>query len=48
MRENVRRNEEREDVSLGMIFMAFLMAFASLSVIWFLAVVIKMQTIMFS
>ena len=48
MSELVKKNEEREEFSLGMAFMAFLMAIAALNGIWFLAVVIKMLTKMIS
>ena len=48
MSGHIRKNDEREELTLGMIFMAFLMAIAALNGIWFLAVIIKMQTIMLS
>ena len=34
--------EDKEMLSVGMIFMAFLMAIAALNGIWFLAVILKM------
>ncbi|MFC1845093.1 hypothetical protein ACFLZ5_09940 [Thermodesulfobacteriota bacterium] len=42
MAEYVRKNDEQEAFTFGMFFMAFIMAFASLTGIWFLAVLIKM------
>jgi hypothetical protein len=42
MAEYVRKNEEQEAFTFGMFFMAFLMGFASLTGIWFLAVLMKM------
>ena len=46
MTEYVRTNDEQEAFTFGMFFMAFLMAFASLTGIWFLAVLTKMISIM--
>jgi len=44
MSELIRKNEEYESFSLGMAFMAFLMAIAALNGIWFFALLIKMLT----
>ena len=44
MSENVRKNEKREEFSLGMTFMGFLMASATLIGIWFLPVMFIMVT----
>jgi len=40
MSEHVRKNEKREEFSLGMAFMGFLMATATLIGIWFLPVIL--------
>ena len=48
MSEYVSKNEEREEVTLGMAFMGFFMAVTALSGLWFLAVVIMMLIKMFS
>jgi len=40
MSEHVRKNEKREEFSLGMAFMGFLMATATLMGIWFLPVIL--------
>ena len=46
MTEYVRKYDEQEAFTFGMFFMAVLMAFASLTGIWFLVVLIKMISIM--
>ena len=48
MSEYLRNNDEQEAFSIGMFLMAFLMAIAALNGIWFLAVLFKMLTKMFS
>ena len=48
MSEDVRKNEEQEEFSIGMAFMAFLMAIAALNGLWFFPVMIKMLTKMVS
>ena len=40
MSEHVRKNEKREEFSLGMAFMGFLMATATLIGVWFLPVIL--------
>ena len=40
MSEHVRKNEKREEFSLGMAFMGFIMATATLIGIWFLPVIL--------
>ena len=40
MSEHVTKNEKREEFSLGMAFMGFLMATATLMGIWFLPVIL--------
>ena len=40
MSEHVKKNEKREEFSLGMAFMGFLMATATLIGIWFLPVIL--------
>jgi len=44
MSEHVRKNEKRKEFSLGMAFMGFLMASATLIGIWFLPVMFTMIT----
>ena len=44
MSEYVRKNEKREEFSLGMAFMGFLMATATLIGIWFLPVILVTVT----
>ena len=44
MSEHVIKYKNREEVTLGMAFMGFIMAIAALSGIWFLPVAIKMLT----
>lgn len=48
MSEHVRRNQEREEFSLGMAFMGLLMAISALYGIWMLPVLIKMLAKMIS
>lgn len=42
MSEHVRKNEKREEFSLGLGFMGFLMATATLTGIWFLPLILVM------
>ena len=44
MSQIVRKNEEQEKFSLGMVFMASLMGIATLSGIWVFPTLIKMLT----
>ena len=44
MSEHVRKNEKREEFSLGMTFMGFLMGIGAIGGIWFLSGLLELLT----